>query len=261
MIIRRLAWIGLLGAVACGGVSTATARGSGSDASTDASDAAVPGDGASSGDSAPEAAVPDDGASSGDSASEAGDASTICTGVVCKASDQCHLAGTCDPSNGTCSNPPASNSASCNGGTCKDDLSVIGTGDFTIKFTITTTQGGSNVAVLNQRGSCGYSVFWDIRMNAGLLRAETDDGTTTTGYISLDGTVAVNDGAPHVVIVKRVAQVLTITVDGNAAGSGASTASLTSLSALQVGADVCDGLDGTVALTAGTITNICITSP
>ena len=34
----------------------------------------------------------------------------VCNGgdpVVCTASDQCHDAGTCNPSDGTCSNPPA----------------------------------------------------------------------------------------------------------------------------------------------------------
>jgi hypothetical protein len=39
-----------------------------------------------------------------------------CTGsnpVVCTAQDQCHVPGTCDPANGTCSNPNKSNGSSC----------------------------------------------------------------------------------------------------------------------------------------------------
>jgi hypothetical protein len=43
----------------------------------------------------------------------------VCTGsspVVCTASDQCHVAGTCDPATGLCSNPPKSNGATCNDG-------------------------------------------------------------------------------------------------------------------------------------------------
>jgi Concanavalin A-like lectin/glucanases superfamily/Beta-propeller repeat len=43
----------------------------------------------------------------------------VCTGsnpVTCTASDQCHVAGTCDPSTGTCSNPPKANGTSCNDG-------------------------------------------------------------------------------------------------------------------------------------------------
>ncbi len=44
-------------------------------------------------------------------------ASGVCTGsspVVCAASDQCHVVGTCNPSSGTCSNPVAANGTSCN---------------------------------------------------------------------------------------------------------------------------------------------------
>jgi hypothetical protein len=36
--------------------------------------------------------------------------------VLCAALDQCHDAGTCDPSNGTCANPNAANGRSCNDG-------------------------------------------------------------------------------------------------------------------------------------------------
>jgi hypothetical protein len=43
----------------------------------------------------------------------------VCTGanpVVCAASDQCHVAGTCDPATGQCSNPAADNGTACNDG-------------------------------------------------------------------------------------------------------------------------------------------------
>jgi hypothetical protein len=43
----------------------------------------------------------------------------VCTGanpVVCGAGDQCHLAGTCDPSSGACSNPAKADGASCDDG-------------------------------------------------------------------------------------------------------------------------------------------------
>jgi hypothetical protein len=43
----------------------------------------------------------------------------VCTGsnpVVCTASDQCHNAGTCDPSSGVCSNPAKTNGSSCSDG-------------------------------------------------------------------------------------------------------------------------------------------------
>src|SRR5437867_677553 len=42
----------------------------------------------------------------------------LCAGmpVACPASDQCHVAGTCDPATGTCSNPVAPNGTACNDG-------------------------------------------------------------------------------------------------------------------------------------------------
>ena len=42
----------------------------------------------------------------------------VCVGtaVTCPASDQCHLAGTCDPASGICSNPVAANGAACSDG-------------------------------------------------------------------------------------------------------------------------------------------------
>ena len=40
----------------------------------------------------------------------------LCVGVVCKAADQCHVAGTCDPATGQCSNPPAQDGSSCDDG-------------------------------------------------------------------------------------------------------------------------------------------------
>ena len=40
----------------------------------------------------------------------------LCAGVVCTASDQCHDAGTCNPADGTCSNPTKSDGATCSDG-------------------------------------------------------------------------------------------------------------------------------------------------
>src|SRR5207247_7101915 len=36
--------------------------------------------------------------------------------VTCTASDQCHVAGTCDPATGQCSHPAAANGTTCNDG-------------------------------------------------------------------------------------------------------------------------------------------------
>jgi hypothetical protein len=82
---------------------------------------------------APEAGLPESGAESGaeggvDAASEASDA-----------------AGPADASEG--------------GATCADDLSNIGTADFTIAFS------------LNQRSACTFSMLWDVRVSSGVRRA------------------------------------------------------------------------------------------
>jgi hypothetical protein len=55
----------------------------------------------------------------------------VCTGtnpVVCNASDQCHVAGTCDPSSGICSNPAAANGATCNDGNACTQTDTCQTG-------------------------------------------------------------------------------------------------------------------------------------
>src|SRR4029077_8689398 len=71
----------------------------------------------------------------------------LCAGVVCTASDPCHVAGTCDPSTGLCSNPVATNGTPCNDGnlctrndTCQNGVCVAGTP------VICTTQDPCHVA-------------------------------------------------------------------------------------------------------------------
>ena len=45
-----------------------------------------------------------------------GECHPACAGVTCTASDQCHVAGTCDPQTGTCSTPNAPNGTACDDG-------------------------------------------------------------------------------------------------------------------------------------------------
>lgn len=145
------------------------------------------------------------------------------------------------------------------GGTaCTDDLSNIGTADFTIAFSLSTSQTAANVAVLNQRSACTFSMLWDVRVSGGNLYVATDDNSGD--YNNLTSAAAVNDGSLHAIVVKRVSEVLSITVDGTASGSGPSTAAFGALPPLQQGTDVCEATDGTVAL-VGTLANVCISSP
>ena len=55
----------------------------------------------------------------------------VCTGsndVICTASDQCHNAGTCDPSTGQCSNPNKPNGTTCNDGSACTTVDVCTAG-------------------------------------------------------------------------------------------------------------------------------------
>jgi hypothetical protein len=143
-------------------------------------------------------------------------------------------------------------------GGCSNDLSNIGTGNFTITFDLRTTASG-RVALVNQRGVCGPATFWDLRLTGGEIQIETDD---VTSYTLLVGTGAeLNDGAPHVIVAQRVNGTVTLYADGASRGATNAPASFGALSPIATGTDVCDGSsDGTVAFT-GTITGLCVSSP
>jgi hypothetical protein len=147
---------------------------------------------------------------------------------------------------------------------CTQDLSNIGTGDFRIAFRIQATAVATVSAVVSQRGACSAGIYWSIRMYPnGTLVVETDNNTERPGgYYNYPGTIAVNDGAPHDVVVTRTSGNLAIRVDGvlDQTDAGAtSTSSLGALSILRIGTDVCvgGGGDGTTALN-GTVTNVCV---
>jgi len=160
------------------------------------------------------------------------------------------------------------------GTACGNDLSNIGTGDFCISFTLTTTQMVATTigttAILNQRAVCNSSQeFWDIRaglgaadagMAASWLSIEIVDATGDDMGIGGSGTffVVLNDGRPHAVAITRVSGAVTISVDGTMTHMGTSSTSFGPLPALAQGTDVCEGVDGTQPLN-GQLTNVCIT--
>jgi hypothetical protein len=140
---------------------------------------------------------------------------------------------------------------------CANDLSNIHTGDFHISVTVQTTQNALTPLV-NQRPICAHGVLWDLRVSNGNIRIETEDGVHIVNFTSSGRLV--NDGRPHNVLVKRTAGVITIDVDGIAAGTVPSVSSFTRLPPMVSGQDVCIGHAGCVPF-VGTITNICIRSP
>ncbi len=141
---------------------------------------------------------------------------------------------------------------------CMGDLSNVRTGDFRISLTVTSTQTGL-VALLNQRSECVPSVFWDIRMEGGIVNVEVDDVTHYTKLVTTGP--AIDDGRPHVLIARRVAETLTAYVDGVDAGSSPSQASLGALAPLASGHDVCvSSSDGTVVF-VGRMADVCVSAP
>jgi hypothetical protein len=141
---------------------------------------------------------------------------------------------------------------------CTGSLSNIGTADFRVSFTVTGTTQGGLVALVNQRGTCGPGVFWDVRMSGGFVRVEVDDVVNYTNFTTTG--VMVNDGRPHDVLIQRSAEVVVAFVDGVESAPFGAKASFGQLAALTVRVDVCASNDMTAAL-FGTLSNLCVTSP
>jgi Laminin G domain len=153
--------------------------------------------------------------------------------------------------------------AKADGPRCTDDLSDIGTADFHIAFslaTATTAQTGL-VALLSQRSVCTLSAFWSVRIWDGALYVETEENADATHVALTTSGPQVNDGRPHDILIRRVAQTLAVLIDGTSAGTIPDPTSFAALPLLKMGTDPCvGGPDGTAVL-SGTLTSVCITSP
>jgi hypothetical protein len=143
---------------------------------------------------------------------------------------------------------------------CGDDLSNIGTGDFRIAFTFTTTAPGVS-ALFNQRAVCDHGDFWDIRLGnraPGGLNIETDDGRH---YSEVSTEAPLNDGRPHAIVVSRIGGEFSVDVDGvwQALDYWTTTpaADFAELPALKRGIDVCQPLGTQVFM--GTLGDVCVT--
>jgi hypothetical protein len=143
------------------------------------------------------------------------------------------------------------------GPACLSTLSNVGTADFQIAFTLTTTATGL-VALVNQRAGCDMtSTWWDVNMQNGAIGAATniDPG----GNVPVGLSAPVNDGQPHKIVVARTSGQLWYSIDSMPRSSGAPDPyAFGAFPPLAIGTDACPGytaLDG-----QGTISDLCITS-
>jgi len=108
----------------------------------------------------------------------------LCANVVCEASDQCHVAGTCDPATGECSDPAADDGTACDdGNACTADACLAG---------VCT---GSDVTPPVVACTVGATALWQPQppnhnlVNVGLYNSATDacDGTLSFVGVSVFG--------------------------------------------------------------------------
>jgi len=142
--------------------------------------------------------------------------------------------------------------------TCSGTLAQVGTGDFSIAFTLTTATTARS-ALISQRAICMHSRFWDIQLGtlaAGIsaLSVQLDDQSNFTAF---GAPVSLNDGQPHEVRVCRKAGQVYAFSDGVLIGQAASAVNFTTLPALVTLTTTCTPYDGTVTLD-GTVTGVCV---
>jgi RHS repeat-associated protein len=113
--------------------------------------------------------------------------SGVCTAgnhVTCTASDQCHVAGTCDSNSGTCSNPQAANGTSCNDGNTCTQTDSCQNGTCT----------GSNPVICTAEDQCHVAGTCDPTTGV-CSNPISADGTACTGSNKCNQTYACAAGA------------------------------------------------------------------
>jgi hypothetical protein len=143
------------------------------------------------------------------------------------------------------------------GPACLSTLSNVGTNDFRIAFTLTTTAKMST-ALVNQRSTCTASTEWDVFMSpGGGIEFETDDGVSADRVFVIGGG-PVNDGQPHKIVAARTnGQIWVQTDDGIRSQLIPDPYAIDALPPLVEGSDPCTE---TVVL-VGTIADLCVYIP
>src|SRR6185436_17288283 len=135
----------------------------------------------------------------------------------------------------------------------------VGSGDFSVHFTLTTTETVLSLGLLNQRTGCDdTSTFWDVRLGpTGGVTAMTTDGTH---LIAVEAGNSLNDGKPHSVDVIRRGGVLWYASDGRIGSSQTPDPyAFGTFPPLVVGSSACAGMDPIAG--HATISDVCLTEP
>lgn len=144
---------------------------------------------------------------------------------------------------------------------CLPGLDNTGIADFRISFTLTTTETGLTLALVNQRGVCSPTgPFWTITLSpSGGIIAENTDASGNHAIVEAGDSV--NDGQPHQIVVERKNGLLGYYDDGalRSATVADSAVDFAVLPHVNVGTDPCPS--DTALAGHGTLTALCITSP
>lgn len=131
----------------------------------------------------------------------------------------------------------------------------LGGADFSVTFSIDTSQTGTVSVLGNHVVGCGQGRFWDVRLYNGLVGIELDGNDSASGFdpsqdLLVFSDVAVNDGHWHTVVISRAGGVVSVAVDGQNGdlGSSGQLINVTNQSDMRLGVDGCVGVDGSHAL-------------
>ena len=141
---------------------------------------------------------------------------------------------------------------------CLTDLSGVGTGDFSIHFTLTTTEHILTLGLLSQRTGCNEtSAYWDVSLSpTGGIVAVTNDGAHRVFVVAGN---SLNDGKPHEVDVVRRDGQFWYASDGTINSTPTPDPySFGAFPLLIIGSSTC--AQETPALGHATISNVCLTA-
>jgi hypothetical protein len=156
---------------------------------------------------------------------------------------------------------PDTSAPSSDAGSCVQTLSNIGTADFHISFTLTTTAVGEPMSLVGQDTYCTEGMEWHVDLLQSDIYADTDDGLNAgANIVSVKSGQSVNDGIPHHIIVARTGGQLWLQIDTSPAQTSVTdTTSFGVLPplAIETSPACASGRQPFV----GTLTDLCVTSP